>query len=328
MKKLIVGLLVGQGASLAQDIHVRNNGVSQTSVAIIRSDNASGDQLQSQTSDLDFQIWDSNTRLTIPQGRIGMVGHSTGSQSWEASGRMAFYTTNVAYPSPVLSERMRIDENGNIGIGTSSPQGKLQIQGVSGEQQQGQIHIVGNGLNGSGDAYVSFEEGAETNSKWSVGVKDNDNAFSISYGLTMDTSPKLIIKKVSGNVGIGTTTPDSKLTVMGNIHAREVKVTVNAGADFVFEDHYNLPSLELLEKYLRENKHLPEIAPAKEMEENGICLSAMNIKLLQKIEELTLYTINQEKKIKKLEMENETFRTLQEKFIKLQFRLEKLESEN
>jgi len=104
-----------------------------------------------------------------------------------------------------------------------------------------------------------------------------------------------------GNIGIGTSVPDSKLTVAGKIHAKEIKVTVNAGADFVFNTDYQLPSLKFVERYILENKHLPEITSAKEMEKEGVLIAQFNIKLLQKIEELTLYIINQDKKIKKLE---------------------------
>ena len=111
--------------------------------------------------------------------------------------------------------------SGFVGIGTTTPQGKLQIQGGSGEQTQGQIHLVGNGGAGPGDAYISFYEGAEAGSKWSVGVKDNGNAFSISHGLTMDAAPKLIIAEATGNVGIGTTTPQDKLQV-GNTSSKLV----------------------------------------------------------------------------------------------------------
>jgi hypothetical protein len=106
-----------------------------------------------------------------------------------------------------------------------------------------------------------------------------------------------------GNVGIGTTNPTSKLTVAGNINSREVKVTVDAGADFVFENNYNLPSLDSVDKYIKENKHLPEIASADEMKKDGINLSQMNIKLLQKIEEITLYMIEQNKSIEELKQE-------------------------
>jgi hypothetical protein len=109
------------------------------------------------------------------------------------------------------------------------------------------------------------------------------------------------IIKGNGYIGIGTINPTSLLTVAGNIASREVKVTVDAGADFVFENNYDLPSLELVDKFIKENKHLPEIASAKEMKQDGINLSEMNIKLLQKIEEMTLYMIEQNKKIEILE---------------------------
>ncbi|SNR79697.1 tail fiber protein [Flavobacterium sp. ov086] len=122
----------------------------------------------------------------------------------------------------------------------------------------------------------------------------------------------------NGNVGIGTTNPTEKLTVAGSINSREVKVTVGAGADFVFENDYNLQSLDFLDKFIKENKHLPEIASAEEMRKEGINLSEMNIKLLQKIEELTLYVIEQDKDIKDLKSQNEVFRGLIEKMSKLE----------
>ncbi|KDN54704.1 tail fiber protein [Flavobacterium seoulense] len=103
------------------------------------------------------------------------------------------------------------------------------------------------------------------------------------------------------NVGIGTTNPTSKLTVAGNINAREVKVTVDAGADFVFEKDYDLPTLESVDKFIKENKHLPEIPSATDMQKDGINLSEMNIKLLQKIEEITLYIIRIQNRLEILE---------------------------
>ncbi len=100
-----------------------------------------------------------------------------------------------------------------------------------------------------------------------------------------------------GKVGIGINNPGTyKLAVEGVIGAREVVVTTDAWADFVFEDDYNLMPLQELDSYIKENKHLPEIPTTEEVQENGISVGEMNAKLLQKIEELTLYVIELQKK--------------------------------
>jgi len=93
-----------------------------------------------------------------------------------------------------------------------------------------------------------------------------------------------------GNVGIGTY-PGVKLDVAGVVRAHEVKVCLNKGCDYVFSDDYKLMNLNDLSNFIKTNKHLPEVAPAREMEAEGINLSEMQAKLLQKIEELTLYVI-------------------------------------
>ena len=102
-------------------------------------------------------------------------------------------------------------------------------------------------------------------------------------------------------VGIGTAFPDSKLTVKGSIHSEEVIVDLNVpGPDYVFEEDYNLISLEETKAYIKANKHLPEVPSAKEMEANGINLSEMSLLLLKKIEEMTLHQIELMEEVKAL----------------------------
>lgn len=91
------------------------------------------------------------------------------------------------------------------------------------------------------------------------------------------------------------------LNVNGTIRAHQVKVSLSNGADFVFENNYPLKPISEVHEYIKENKHLPEIPSANEMIKNGVDMGEFQVKLLQKVEELTLYIIKQNEKIQALE---------------------------
>ena len=116
----------------------------------------------------------------------------------------------------------------------------------------------------------------------------------------------------------------NNISVNGKIESREIKVINTPTADFVFEENYNLPTLKSIEKHIKEKKHLPEIASAKEMEINGVNVGNFQIQLLQKIEELTLYTIEQEKKIKKLEKQQKEIEELKKQNFEIKELVQKL----
>jgi len=196
-------------------------------------------------------------------------------------------------------ERMRIDKYGRVGIGTDIPNNILHLKTSSGAiamtLQTGTSYSY---LCNDGNNIILASDLGTTGYKLLVSRSAPDNS--------------LIINSV-GNVGIGTTSPGTKLDVIGTIRAQEVKVCLSQGCDFVFKNDYKLMDLKTLESFVTTNQHLPEIASEKEMVENGVNMKEMQMKLLQKIEELTLYTIEQNKKITELEKQNAKIQALEKK---------------
>jgi hypothetical protein len=123
----------------------------------------------------------------------------------------------------------------------------------------------------------------------------------------------------SGSVGIGTTTPDQKLTVKGKIHAEEVIVDLSVPvADYVFAKDYDLMSLHKVEQYVQQNSHLPDVPSAAEIKEQGLSMGEMQNKLLKKIEEQTLYIIALNKQIEQLKLQNEKLEQIEKRIKELE----------
>lgn len=114
------------------------------------------------------------------------------------------------------------------------------------------------------------------------------------------------IVEVQGRLRVGSVAPVNggnnnwKLAVGGEIQAQKVVVQISDWADYVFDENYNLATLEEVETFIKKHKHLPEIPSEKEVLENGVSLGEMNQLLLQKVEELTLYVIDLKKEIEEL----------------------------
>jgi hypothetical protein len=221
--------------------------------------------------------------------------------------------------------------SGFVGIGTPAPADQLEIVGgnrkvgfntiISGVNNGGVLSLsrLDDGMKtmylgssaGPTDDNVIFSQGGGTELRFvssggpyaSAGFGFYNNVSIQSAFGSAKPSPIPAMKiDGNGNVGIGNPNPDAKLTVTGLVHAQEVKVTVAApGPDYVFDKDYKLTSLEEIKTYIDQNKHLPEVPSAAAMEKNGVQLGEMNMLLLKKIEELTLYVVEQN-----IEMKNKT----------------------
>ncbi len=198
--------------------------------------------------------------------------------------------------------RVVIKQSGNVGIGTISPSQKLEVNGSILQNAEN----TALGVDNIGDSRLGFIKKAGlgpvlASSSGSPIVFSQSNQSGIYTNIGGSILTERMRIDATGNVGIGTTQPDQKLTVNGTVHATRVKIeTTVPGPDYVFEKSYSLPSLDEVKSYIDKNKHLPEVPSAKEMEAKGIDVGEMNMLLLKKVEELTLYVIELKKELNEL----------------------------
>ncbi|WP_175579909.1 hypothetical protein [Chryseobacterium aureum] len=203
---------------------------------------------------------------------------------------------------------------GNVGIGSVNPQAKLEVASeITNDKNFVMAQFLGSGASGGSNIVsIGFHNKAnlEINSAYaSSGLRygnfadfniENDSDSPIYGSINFITNKKIQMA----------IRPNGNALLNGKLEAKELKVTLTPTADFVFDENYDLPRLEEVARHIKEKKHLPEIASAKVMEKEGVNVGEFQIKLLQKIEELTLYVIKQDQQIKKLETENSDLKNL------------------
>lgn len=225
--------------------------------------------------------------------------------------------------------KLVVNDNGNVGIGTVSPNSKLHIaQDNINNQNLSLGKFTSFGQTG-GSALVSLIYNSTTAN---LEVNSSYTGTGFRYGTYSDFN----IENETSSTDFGAINfitnkkvqlaikPNGNASLQGKFEAKEVKVTLTPTADFVFDEKYDLPTLEEVEKHIKEKKHLPEIASAKVMEKEGVNMGEFQIKLLQKIEELTLYSIEQNKQIKQLKNENEALKAQSAKIEKLEQQVQQL----
>jgi hypothetical protein len=220
---------------------------------------------------------------TGAHGHLVLQSATSGSGDWSRDIVFRTGAQNGVY------NRMVIQGGGNVGIGTTNPRYNLHVDSGASTRattldlQSGREWMIISDADGGGSPVVP------------CGLRIRDGSVG---------EDRLIID-TNGNVGISTANPGNyKLAVAGNVGidgsiiAKEIEMKPNIWADFVFKEGYDLKPLSEVEDYIQQYKHLPEVPSEAEVLENGVSVNKMQALLLQKIEELTLYVIDLEKRDK------------------------------
>lgn len=259
--------------------------------------------------------WEKTITTSNANGRV-MIGYKNTDGGMKPTVHFDFYTEGVTTFDESVGIGMRPEEgtrfavqgnsylNGHVGINTKArPDHMLDVNGS----------IRGNSLRTHFGSYYTIIRNVsecsvfDTNTPYfffekPLRVSGGIGAASGNLYLQTSITTRMTILSSNGNVGIGTTNPQNKLDVNGVIRAKEIKVETG-WADHVFADDYPLRSLDEVKAHIKENKHLPDIPSEAEVKEKGVGLGEMQVMLLQKIEEMTLYMIKQQEKMEEMEKE-------------------------
>lgn len=187
-----------------------------------------------------------------------------------------------------MSNRVLMNNAADNGYSALSVHGEIRTDGVVRSGEAGQGYVAMNPQAGIYSGHIGFHKGNDVRLGY-MGASATDMLYAAENGANHIF--------LGGNVGIGTLNPNGyKLAVAGTAIAQKVKVIAAATnwPDYVFHKEYVLPSLQDVAQYIATHQHLPEIPSASEIEKNGLDLGEMNKQLLKKVEELTLYIIQQQ----------------------------------
>jgi hypothetical protein len=288
---------IGQRETGDRDFHIYNYGIGATNFILKRNDGNVG-----------IGTTSPDQKLTIKGGGIGFDHNSAdkklyspvdGVLEWmthNGAGEHGFAVSHQGSKSVFLNSNGDSYLNsGNVGIGTTTPSQKLEVNGNITLSSEYQKILLPMSLN-----YTGGITGDDGQFKKLTLFHGNSIVFETGTNEPSYNNTRMTIDYL-GNVGIGTTSPTEKLSVNGNIRSKKIIVSASPWPDYVFDSSYQLASLHYVEKYIQQNKHLPEVPSATEVKKEGVDLGDNQAVLLKKIEELTLYIIEQNKKTDALE---------------------------
>lgn len=261
-----------------------------------------------------------NAKLALWEGEsgggVGRMGFGVASGQFRmylpgSDNRFSFLSNEAG-----TNELMTVLGTGNVGIGTATPAEKLDVSGNV--KATGLIlptgAAAGKVLTSDANGNATWQTATGSSAGWAFG--GNPVAALTSIGTSSNYDLPIVTNNTermrigaNGNIGIGTVNINDlsyKLFVEGNIRTRKIRVDHDSWPDYVFDYNYQLTPLKEVEQYIQQQKHLPEVPSAAEVKKEGVDLGNNQAILLKKVEELTLYIIQQQKQLetqqKRIEM--------------------------
>jgi hypothetical protein len=235
----------------------------------------------------------------LSQAFIGQPGN--------VSNRLDFGTGNTTTVMTLLNDK--------VGIGSTTPAEKLDVNGNV--RATGFIlptgAAAGKVLTSDASGNATWQTGGSSSSGWGYngstvsGLKSFGTVDNYDLPVITNNTERMRVLATGGVIIGGTVLPatDALLAVNGTAYAKKIQVTLTGWADYVFHANYRLRPLSEVEQYINQYHHLPEVPSAEEVEKKGLDLGDNQATLLKKIEELTLYVIEQQKEITALKKEVE-----------------------
>jgi hypothetical protein len=257
-------------------------------------------------------------------------------QTWDVAGNEANFFVRDLTGGSRLPFRIRpgattssidISADGDVGINTASPNANAKLDIFDSTQAKARLTLTGQeffaasntstdgiavllGVNRTGDRQLWLADSTQLAQNTTNGVlRFRPSSGDISAISTNATALNLTMQTIGGNVGIGTSSPTSKLHVAGDVRVTggsfiDDGTTLNA-PDYVFDASYNLLPIDKVAEFIKNEKHLPNVPSADTIKEQGLNMSQFQMRLLEKVEELTLYTIDQHEQISTLKETNQ-----------------------
>jgi len=259
-------------------------------------------------------------------GATARIANSTGGALIESDnyGNMSFWGGAISGGN-TMERHMYIKNNGNVGIDTDNPSAQLHVNGDIKTKDL----VFENTLSAAGNATNNFIIHSDWQNKHALYIVPSDASSNYNFAQALifsgGTTPgKMVMRKnteggrgeiafaINNSALIGNSTEASndvfQVRADGMVYATELQVQLAAFPDYVFADDYKLMPLKELDNYIEENNHLPNVPSAEEIAENGIGVGDLQLKQMEKIEELTLYIIDLDQRLNDLQEENTQLR--------------------